>query len=79
MHSLGTLRKLYFTNNPLGYDKFNSDLGFSFDTFLKNLYNNPNYQNSFNLVFLLNNTNHFLLQLHNLSVRIKNATAKNSR
>lgn len=45
LHSLGTLRKIYFTNPPLGYDKFNSDLGLSFDTFLKNLYNNPSYQN----------------------------------
>ena len=45
MHSLGTLRKIYFTNTPLGYDKFNSDLGLSFDTFLLNLYNNPSYQN----------------------------------
>lgn len=45
LRSLGTLRKIYFTNIPLGYDKFNSDLGLSFDTFLKNLYNNPSYQN----------------------------------
>ncbi len=45
LHSLGTLRKIYFTNTPLGYDKFNSDLGLSFDTFLENLYNNPHYQN----------------------------------
>lgn len=45
LHSLGTLRKIYFTNTPLGYDKFNSDLGLSFDTFLLNLYNNPSYQN----------------------------------
>lgn len=45
LHSLGTLRKIYFTNTPLGYDKFNSNLGLSFDTFSKNLYNNSNYQN----------------------------------
>lgn len=45
LSSSGTLKKIYFTNTPLGYDKFNSDLGLSFDTFLENLYNNPNYQN----------------------------------
>lgn len=45
LSSSGTLKKIYFTNTPIGYDKFNSDLGLSFDTFLENLYNNPNYQN----------------------------------
>ena len=45
LHSSGTLRKIYFTNIPLGYDKFNSNVNLSFDTFLENLYNNPLYQN----------------------------------
>ncbi len=50
LHSLGSLRKIYFTNTPLGYDKFNSNLDLPFDTFLENLYNNPHYQNELNFL-----------------------------
>lgn len=40
-----TLKKIYFTNTPLGYDKLNSNPNLTYDTFLRNLYNNPIYQN----------------------------------
>lgn len=40
-----TLKKIYFTNTPLGYDKFISNPNLTFDTFLKNLYSNPIYKN----------------------------------
>lgn len=42
---LTTLKKIYFTNTPLGYDKFISNPNLTFDAFLKDLYSNPSYQN----------------------------------
>lgn len=55
LHSSSSLRKIYFTNIPLGYDKFNSDIDLSFDTFLENLYKNPSYQNE--LAFFIKHSN----------------------
>lgn len=45
LHSDGKLKKIYFTNTPLGYDKFNSNPDLSYDAFLENLYHNPLFQN----------------------------------
>lgn len=45
LNSCSELKKIYFTNVPLGYDKFELNPNLSFDTFLKNLHNNPKYQN----------------------------------
>ena len=55
LHSSSSLKKIYFTNVPLGYDKFSSNLSLSFDTFLENLYKNPSYQNE--LAFFIKHTN----------------------
>lgn len=45
LNSSGPLSKICFTNTPLGYDKFSSNLNLSFDEFLENLYSNSNYKN----------------------------------
>lgn len=42
------LKKIYFTNPPIEYDKFNQNRALSFDNFLENLYKNPNYKNELN-------------------------------
>ena len=55
LHSSSSLKKIYFTNVPLGYDKFSSNLSLSFGTFLENLYKNPSYQNE--LDFFIKHTN----------------------
>lgn len=39
------LKRIYFTNTPLGYDKFQISPNLDFETFLKNLYTNPEYKN----------------------------------
>lgn len=45
LHSSDTLKKIYFTNTPLGYDKFCTSANHSFENFLENLYKNPNWKN----------------------------------
>ena len=45
LHSSDTLKRIYFTNTPLGYDKFSTGVDLSFETFLENLYKNPDWQN----------------------------------
>lgn len=39
------LKKICFTDTPLGYDKFNSKINLSLESFVDNLYNNPSFQN----------------------------------
>ncbi len=55
LNSSGSLKKIYLTNIPLGYDKFKANLDLSYDTFLENLYKNSNYQNE--LSFFLKHSN----------------------
>ncbi len=45
LHTASELRKIYFTNIPLGYDKFALNPNLSFNTFLRNLYHDPAFQN----------------------------------
>ena len=45
LNSKGPLKKIYFTNTPLGYDKLDSEPIMPYETFLKKLYNDPSYQN----------------------------------
>lgn len=45
MSDSATLKKVFFTNIPLGFDKFNLNTNLLFDTFLEDLYRNPNYKN----------------------------------
>ena len=39
------MKRIYFTNTPLGFDKFNSEKIPSYDFFLHSLYTDPSYKN----------------------------------
>lgn len=39
------MQRIYFTNTPLGFDKFNSEKIPSYDFFLHSLYTDPSYKN----------------------------------
>lgn len=45
LHSIGSCKKICFTNTPLGYNIFKYSPNLLFDDFKKNLYSNPLYAN----------------------------------